>query len=145
MGNKIWTESEDKKMLVLFDELKNCDHDNYTDKEIFALMSEESERTPKAIEQRVYKLKSMGVETVTNDHNAFLEGLQDLKTSYETVNAQNAQLRKRVEELEAQLQDYQMMARIMEQARKIIVAEEMGPDEKPRFKMDQNGNLERQR
>ena len=104
-------------------------------------------RTAVALDRQYYKLTNKSepkiIHKIVPAHNDFLEAAQRFHDDYQSKCAENIKLFQRVQELETQLEDYKMMARIMEQARKIIVAEELGVHEKPRFKMDSNGNLDR--
>jgi hypothetical protein len=148
-GNKKWTDKDNVYLVNLYNELKTPE---VTDDELFdSIMDKFPGRTVVALNRQYYKLtngKGAGVKAkkervihkVVPAHTDFLEAIQDLKNSYEAVYTHNVQLRKRVDELE---HDYQMMAKIMEQARKMVVAEALGEHEKSRFKMDQNGNLNR--
>jgi hypothetical protein len=144
-----WTEQEDKQLLDKVADFKAA-ADNYTDDEIFAVLADDfRDRTPVALNRRFYKLTAGGSERqyIRKDekYSSFLEGIQALKSAYDEATVENRKLKKRVEELEQQMQDYEAMARIMDKARKLVVTEQLGEVEHVRLKMDQNGNLERAR
>jgi hypothetical protein len=147
---KRWTTEEETYLLEVYSRLKSNGMD---DSSTFAELATWDEfkvknRTAAALQKRYSELaganKRVINEHVDNSGNDFLKSIQDLKNSYEALYEHNVQLRKRITELEQKEADFEMMSKIMEQARRLVINEELGkkPDYQ-RFKMDQNGNLER--
>ncbi|MEW9698116.1 RsfA family transcriptional regulator [Paenibacillus sp. SI8] len=73
--------------------------------------------------------------------------LQDKEDELDKLGRENDKLNKQVNEVETDYRvvndDYKALIQIMDRARKMAFLVEEEEDEKPRFKMDANGNLER--
>jgi hypothetical protein len=144
-----WTTDEETYLLEVYNRL-NCN--GMGSAAIFEELATWDEfkvknRTKAALQKRHGELVGTKENVINvrvdSSFNEFIQGIQDLKNSYETVYNHNVQLRKRIAELEQKEADFNMMAQIMEQARKMVVNEQLGEHEKPSFKMDRNGNLNR--
>jgi regulator of replication initiation timing len=123
-----------------------------TKTEIFKSMESEfgvNGITVQARYYRILKMKSImsTAKKVTNikevKYQEFLSNIISMQETYSEIIAENQRLRNQVEELENKLGDYEVLQKVMEEARQIVIKRELGEHEKPRFKMDQNGNLER--
>ena len=143
---KRWTPEQDKLLIDGYDGWKHTTPDR-TDDQIFELLTEGdlSNRTKAAVAARYYELTN-GKKTKpkqTNEHIDFLLSLELLRTTYEVTLIENQKLKKRIAELEQKEGDFDALTQIMDRARKLAFLGETGDMEKPRFKMDGNGNLER--
>lgn len=68
------------------------------------------------------------------------EKLQELEKRIAYLTAENENLKKELQTIE---QDYKALIEIMERARKMVVLQEEDRQQKVKFQMDKNGNLER--
>jgi cell division septum initiation protein DivIVA len=66
-----------------------------------------------------------------------------MRDAYEALKHENIQLRQRVTSLEHDLKEFEVVAKVMEKARKLVVHEELGEVQPNRFKMAANGDLQR--
>ena len=142
---KRWTPAQDAHFMYSYNEFKNEGKD---DEYIFNALSQWSEfgdRTIAALKARYYTLtnEKQAKPKQTNEYSDFLLSLELMRTTYEATLLENQQLKKRIAELEENNKEFEVLARVMDKARKLVVNEELGEHEKPRFKMDGNGNLNR--
>ncbi|WP_019152899.1 RsfA family transcriptional regulator [Robertmurraya massiliosenegalensis] len=68
------------------------------------------------------------------------EKIQELEKKVAFLTAENENLKKELQTIE---QDYKALIEIMERARKMVVLQEEDRQQKVKFQMDKNGNLER--
>jgi uncharacterized protein (DUF2252 family) len=148
---KRWTTEEETYFLNKVEEIRNIGVMTQL-KDIFEEMAtwdefKKKNRTVAALAKRYSELKNPNTDKVIHKvipaYSDFLEAVQRFHNDYQAKCIENDKLKQLVQELEQQLSDYQMMARIMERTRKMIVKEELGEVEQVRLKMDQNGNLNR--
>ena len=73
--------------------------------------------------------------------------LEERETELAKVRSEYEELKKRVDHTQADYEsineDYKTLIKIMDRARKLAILDEEEEEEKPKFKMDINGNLER--
>ncbi|WP_342430498.1 RsfA family transcriptional regulator [Neobacillus sp. FSL H8-0543] len=80
---------------------------------------------------------SLGLETALERSN---EKIQILEKKTYSLSAENERLIKNLKAIE---EDYRSLIEIMERARKMVVLQETDRQQKVKFQMDKNGNLER--
>ena len=69
-----------------------------------------------------------------------IEKIKDLEKKSYLLAAENERLKKNLKAIE---EDYRSLIEIMERARKMVVLQEEDRQQKVKFQMDKNGNLER--
>jgi hypothetical protein len=72
-----------------------------------------------------------------------INGMNELINYITSLQEENKLLRNQLAKLEEQSKDYEVLTRLLQTTRKMIVEEDNATVAKPRFRMDQNGNLER--
>lgn len=139
---KRWTPEDDNQLLKLYTELKAVHEE---DNIVFGTLSNSKwfpDRTRASVQARYYHLINEKPKQ-TNEYSDFLSALELMRKTYEGALLENQQLKKRITELEQKEDDFNALTQIMDRARKLAFLGEAGEMEKPRFKMDGNGNLER--
>lgn len=143
---KRWTPEEDAIFMDMYNDITEL-YPNLTPDDVFRKMEESHQfngkRTFDALKRHYYVLKENEKPKQTNEYSDFLLSLELMRNTYESTLLENQQLKKRIAELEEAHKEFEVLARVMDKARKMVVTEELGEHEKPRFKMDGNGNLER--
>lgn len=142
---KRWTDEENGVFLEMYNTIRD-DPQNRTADEIFDFMAElkpfKGIRTAAGLKRHYAHLaeEAKGKPKMTGELEGFLQDIHNIQHAYESTLAENQRLKKRVAELEAKEADFDAMAMAMEAAKRFIAGEQQG---RTRFKMDQNGNLER--
>lgn len=77
---------------------------------------------------------------ITEDRNKSIEKIKELEKKTYYLAAENERLTKNLKAIE---EDYRSLIEIMERARKMVVLQDEDRQQKVKFQMDKNGNLER--
>lgn len=85
----------------------------------------ELRKRQKALEKEL-KQREEKIEQLTKENEEMKNRLNNVETDYQTVN-----------------DDYKTLIQIMDRARKLALLEEQQEDNKPKFRMEENGNLQR--
>jgi prespore-specific regulator len=89
--------------------------------------------------ERLYE-KAEATTSVEEDREKFFEQIKDLEKKTFYLAAENERLAKNLKVIE---EDYRSLIEIMERARKMVVLQDEDRQQKVKFQMDKNGNLER--
>ncbi|MFS0782410.1 RsfA family transcriptional regulator [Bacillus sp. 1P06AnD] len=98
---------------------------------------------------RELELEEVLTFIVSLQKQALAKGAEDDKVTYQLAYLQeeNETLKNEVRELSAKLviveDDYRALIEIMDKARKLVISDDRQKNQKVRFQMDKNGNLER--
>jgi prespore-specific regulator len=74
------------------------------------------------------------------DRNKSVEKIKELEKKIDYLAAENEKLSKNIKAIE---EDYRSLIEIMERARKMVILQDQDKQQKVKFQMDKNGNLER--
>lgn len=143
---KRWTDEENSIFIEMYNKI-NDDLQPRTPDEVFEFMATEQPfvgvRTAGGLKRHhaylIAEAKESSKPKMSSELAVFLSKFNDIKEMYEYVLAENEQLRKRVKELEEVEKDLASLTQIMERARKVAFE----VDERPRYKLDGQGNLTR--
>ncbi|MGG0717791.1 RsfA family transcriptional regulator [Robertmurraya massiliosenegalensis] len=108
------------------------------EKEIATEASQEVEKPKISFEDLVSTIKILYQEFEESIESQ--EKIQELEKKVAFLTAENESLKKELQTIE---QDYKALIEIMERARKMVVLQEEDRQQKVKFQMDKNGNLER--
>lgn len=137
-NRRAWTPQEDHALLQFFDQKREST--TLTVRQIAGHYAHVNpDRTYSAYMNRYARLKRHPEEQPLQETRAYL-ALQTLIEEYTIMQRRIQELEKRVEELEPMEEEYNRLCLIIEGARKAAFKQE---EATPKFKMDQNGNLER--
>ncbi|MGM9925267.1 MAG: RsfA family transcriptional regulator [Bacillus sp. (in: firmicutes)] len=109
----------------------------------------EPEETKQAREQPGLQLEDVIAYLRELERNTAAKGEEEEQAQQELhiLRKENEDLKKEVRDLEERLElvedDYRALIEIMDKARKMVVSEEVKKNQKVKFQMDKNGNLER--
>lgn len=84
--------------------------------------------------------KAESTMTIEEDRERSFEKIKDLEKKIYYLAAENERLAKNLKAIE---EDYRSLIEIMERARKMVVLQDEDRQQKVKFQMDKNGNLER--
>lgn len=84
--------------------------------------------------------KAEASSRIVDDRDKSFEKIKELEKKTYYLAAENERLSKNLKEVE---EDYRSLIEIMERARKMVVLQEEDRQQKVKFQMDKNGNLER--
>lgn len=142
---KRWTPEEDALLLKKYTDWKTGSPE-YTDAQIASRLATDffTNRTEASIYSRYWSLTS-DKGRANNSHKddqymSFLDGIEALRMSYDSIVVENQKLRKRIADLEQKEEDFDALTQIMDRARKLAF---LGEESATQFKMERNGNLER--
>jgi hypothetical protein len=145
-ARKRWTEEDDAKIMEHVQTYSEM-NPTHTKKQMFRALSDVMGEPPASINARWYRIQKEQAEKekedTTKGYNDFLSSLQQMRDAYEALKHENIQLRQRVTSLEHDLKEFEVVAKVMEKARKLVVHEELGEVQPNRFKMAANGDLQR--
>lgn len=142
---KRFTDEEQEEFLIM---ASIAEEEGQLLRPIFLELGEKYGRKPEVYQTKWMRLKQSGseqppesqsspivdaVQHLVNDNFKLKQDIQDLQEALEEANQKIAAYKPMEEE-------YQTLLRVINNARK---SELIGESEKPKFKMDQNGNLER--
>jgi len=86
------------------------------------------------------KQKAEGAASIEEERDKSLERIKELEKKAYYLAAENERLARNLQAIE---EDYRSLIEIMERARKMVVLQDVDRQEKVKFQMDKNGNLER--